>query len=183
MIVFVSLLLLSAKSVVGQTPIEPISNHPLSEECGASDVHRKMMQTNPVYMQRMQQFESQILAQSNSFTPKSLTTYRIPVVVHVIHKGEALGTGTNVSDADIQKAIRQMNERFRKSIPGLDGVDIGVEFALAVRDPGGQCTNGITRVDMSTYTNPVLKDAYMVYGVKRSTTLGISDAELKAITS
>src|SRR4051794_39554900 len=34
------------------------------------------------------------------------STYVIPVVVHVIHNGESLGTGTNISDAQIASQIQ-----------------------------------------------------------------------------
>lgn len=29
------------------------------------------------------------------------TIYRIPVVVHVVHNGEPIGTGTNISEAQV----------------------------------------------------------------------------------
>jgi hypothetical protein len=40
--------------------------------------------------------------------------YQIPVVFHVIHSGEAVGTGTNVSQAAIQSQIDVLNEDFRR---------------------------------------------------------------------
>src|SRR5690606_40649970 len=38
--------------------------------------------------------------------------YQIPVVVHVIHNGESVGTGTNISQAAIQSQIDVLNEDF-----------------------------------------------------------------------
>ena len=74
----------------------------------------------------------------------------IPVVVHIIHKGEPLGQGTNISDDQVFSAINEMNLDYRK-VPGSngdgDGVDVGVEFCLAARTPNGESTNGINRVD------------------------------------
>lgn len=177
MVVFTSLLLFTGKAAVGQTIIQPNQNSQSVEKCGAAWIHNEMMQTDPAYAQRMQEFENYVLSQSSSITPKAAATYRIPVVVHVLHKGEPVGTGTNVSDADIQKAIRNMNERYRKTKPGLGGVDMQIEFALAVRDPSGNCTNGITRVSMTG------NSTYMASGVRASSSNGITDAALKAVTS
>ncbi|MDX2190754.1 MAG: M43 family zinc metalloprotease [Bacteroidota bacterium] len=43
------------------------------------------------------------------------TTY-IPVIVHVVHNGEAVGTGTNISEAQIQSQFDALNEDFNKII-------------------------------------------------------------------
>src|SRR5687768_12248025 len=36
-------------------------------------------------------------------------SFKIPVVVHVIHNGEAVGMGTNISDAQIASQIKVLN--------------------------------------------------------------------------
>jgi len=76
----------------------------------------------------------------------------IPVVVHVIHNGDAVGDGNeNISDAQVISQITVMNNDFRKMLntPGDGaGVDVEVEFCLAQVDPNGAATNGIDRVDM-----------------------------------
>lgn len=71
----------------------------------------------------------------------------IPVVVHVFHLGEAVGTGNNISDAQIQGAITGLNNRWRNIIGS--SVDMRVSFRLARRDPSGNATNGIVRVNAS----------------------------------
>jgi hypothetical protein len=38
----------------------------------------------------------------------------IPVVFHVIHKGEPIGTGLNISDEVLQKQIDILNEDLRR---------------------------------------------------------------------
>lgn len=40
----------------------------------------------------------------------------IPVVVHVISKGEALGTGANISDAQVISQITTLNNDYRKKL-------------------------------------------------------------------
>lgn len=79
---------------------------------------------------------------------------KIPVVVHVIHNGEAIGTAPNITDAQVQSQITVLNQDFRKMLntPGYnnhpDGADIEIEFVLAKQDPNGNPTNGIDRVNM-----------------------------------
>jgi gliding motility-associated-like protein len=112
----------------------------------------------------------------NSRLLASGTVYTIPVVIHVLHKGEPVGSGVNISDEQIYAALKELNERFRK-VPGSVGdgnsVDMEYQFALAVRDPDGNCTNGINRIDMSGYQN------YMDYG---NHSLGMDDGTIKSIS-
>ena len=86
--------------------------------------------------------------------------YQIPVIVHVIHDGEAVGTGTNISQAVIQSQIDVLNEDFRR-IFGTngwnthpDGADTQIEFCLAKRRPDGSPfpggEDGINRIDRSS---------------------------------
>ena len=56
--------------------------------------------------------------------------YQIPVVVHVIHNGEAVGTGTNLSQAAIQSQIDVLNEDFRKNLVLQDTTLILLERIL-----------------------------------------------------
>ncbi|MCE3077156.1 M43 family zinc metalloprotease [Chryseobacterium gwangjuense] len=78
----------------------------------------------------------------------------IPVVVHVIHAGEAYGVAPNITDAQVQSQITVMNNDYRKAAgtPGYNtnpvGADVMIQFALAKVDPNGNPTNGIDRVNM-----------------------------------
>ncbi|MFC0428947.1 M43 family zinc metalloprotease [Chryseobacterium scophthalmum] len=78
----------------------------------------------------------------------------IPVVVHVIHSGEAYGTGANITDEQVQSQITVMNQDFRRmaGTPGynttLVGADTMIQFALAKVDANGNPTNGIDRVNL-----------------------------------
>lgn len=84
-------------------------------------------------------------------------SYIIPVVFHVIHNNGP----ENIQDAQLEDAIRVLNEDFNKLNPDWPNVrpefldyvgDVGIEFRLARRDPQGNCTNGITRtVSTRTY--------------------------------
>lgn len=153
------------------------------EKCGSAAIHNYMMQTDPNYVQKMVAFENQVAIMQNTIAQRtsSVSIYKIPVVVHVMHKGEPVGSGTNVSDVAIENAIRSLNEIYRKVAgtrgDGL-GVDVEIEFALAVRDPSGNCTNGINRVGMTGNAT------YMSSGVSTgSGNPGIADNTLKGVVS
>ncbi len=76
-------------------------------------------------------------------TPTGDTIKRIPVVVHVIHNGEPVGTGANISFEQIRSQIEVLNEDFRRQAGtnGFNdhpqGVDTEIEFFLAETDPQG----------------------------------------------
>jgi hypothetical protein len=78
---------------------------------------------------------------------------RIPVVVHVIHNGDAVGSGENIADGQVLSQITVFNQDFRKlsGTPGDGaGVDTTIEFCMAQVDPNGNPTNGIDRRQFTT---------------------------------
>lgn len=80
---------------------------------------------------------------------------RLPVVVHVIHNGEASGDGPNLAKERIQRQIEILNEDFRRKegTRGYNehpaGADAKIEFVLARQTPNGAPTDGINRIDAS----------------------------------
>lgn len=81
--------------------------------------------------------------------------YIIPIVVHVIHNGEPVGIGTNISDAQILSQIEVLNNDYKRL--NVDAANTPAEFAavagslditfvLARQDPEGVPSNGIVRV-------------------------------------
>ncbi|MCJ7932251.1 MAG: M43 family zinc metalloprotease [Chryseobacterium sp.] len=81
----------------------------------------------------------------------------IPVVVHVLHSGQPIGTGPNISDNQILSQITVLNQDFRRmsGTPGWNTSSVGgdalIQFALAKVDPKGNPTNGIDRVKYCDY--------------------------------
>jgi hypothetical protein len=86
---------------------------------------------------------------------RQAATYQIPVVVHVIHNGEAVGVGSNLSEAQILSQIEVLNNDYKRL--NLDAVNtpseflpvagsVDIEFVMAKRTPEGLATNGIVRV-------------------------------------
>ncbi len=78
----------------------------------------------------------------------------IPVVVHVIHNGDAYGVNENIADEQVQSQITVMTQDYRRmaGTPGFNsnavGADVQIEFVLAKVDPNGNPTNGINRVNL-----------------------------------
>ena len=102
----------------------------------------------------------------------------IPTVVHVIHVGEPLSIGTNISEAQILSAINALNEDFRRE-EGTNGFGLGVdteiEFCLAKRDQFGNPSNGITR------SNGAVIPGYLEDGIKSGNIgVGADETEVKA---
>ncbi|MEM7037242.1 MAG: M43 family zinc metalloprotease, partial [Bacteroidota bacterium] len=70
--------------------------------------------------------------------------HTIPVVVHVVHGADP---NDNIPDEQVHDALHYLNLAFRNQSyydPNI-GVDVEIEFCLAVQDTGGQFTSGITR--------------------------------------
>ncbi|MEO9484394.1 MAG: choice-of-anchor J domain-containing protein [Ekhidna sp.] len=83
------------------------------------------------------------------------TLYQIPVVVHVFHQGEPVGTGVNLSDDRIKAQIDSLSADFRRRNADASNTpseflpvaaDVEIEFVLAKQDPSGNPTNGIVRL-------------------------------------
>lgn len=82
----------------------------------------------------------------------------IPIVVHVVHLGEAIGVETNISDEQILSMVDNLNHRFRGDINALTSLtdvydedelslvlDSKIQFCLVSRDPDNNPTDGILR--------------------------------------
>ena len=122
---------------------------------------RPLHQDDPAALLEMQLKDAELehFTQNFQYDPNSRDgdPYIIPVVFHIIHdNGEE-----NISDEQIEDAIRVLNDDFNRSNPDWESVhsqflplvaDIGIEFRLARKDPLGNCTNGITRTQ-STLTH------------------------------
>ena len=132
--------------------------------CPSDDLLKNILQSNPLLRMRHQAIDSLIhdqldirntgLSRHGSGSNQTQTIASIPVVVHIIHNN---GT-ENISDAVVAQGIRDLNEAFSNSgaYAQANGVDIGIQFCLAIQDPNGAFTTGITR-DVSTLTNMTME--------------------------
>ena len=101
----------------------------------------------------------------------------LPIVFHVMHTGEAVGEGANITDENILATLDLVNDQFRK-VPGSTGDGIGVDtkidFCLARRAPNGEPTNGVTRHDLS-YIPDFVADGIALSGISDGGGLDISE--------
>ncbi|MES2543889.1 MAG: Calx-beta domain-containing protein [Bacteroidota bacterium] len=87
------------------------------------------------------------------------TVYNIPVVIHVIHNGDAIGTGENISDAQAASQIQVLNNDFRRLMgtPGYNtdpaGADLEVNFCLAQQTPTGVASTGVEHLNINPPNN------------------------------
>jgi hypothetical protein len=114
-------------------------------------LHNFLATTDAVYRQNRREIET--FTATLRMAPR-LTVTRIPLVVHVLHHAAS----DNISDAQVKSQVDVLNLDFRKANTDITKVpapfagvaeDALVEFALAVRDPEGNPTSGITRTNTS----------------------------------
>lgn len=127
--------------------------------CITTEYEKFLQEQNPKRMSDAQ-FEAWVAPlleaykNGNSTYSQSGGVITIPVVVHVIHNGQPVGTAPNITDPQVESQITVMNNDFRRltGTPGFNnnpiGADVMVQFALAKVDPNGNPTNGINRVNL-----------------------------------
>ena len=126
--------------------------------CGTDDI----IVRNPFLLN---QLNNRVACDAPEIDLDTAQVLTIPVVVHVLHLGEAVGEGTNISDEQVLSCIENLNHRFRGDVTALALLtdqydeyelslvnDAKIEFCLASRDPDNLPTTGIDRIDCSTLT-------------------------------
>lgn len=122
-----------------------------------------------LHTEKVLQFEKWINSNSISLS-KSEETYQIPIVIHVIHFGEPLGEGFNISSEQVESQVRILNEDFRRKegTRGFNnhpsGEDAKIEFVLARSSPDGEATDGIVRVDLNQFAKPSFGGSMVALG-------------------
>lgn len=156
--------------------------------CGFDAIHHKLLATSPAYARNVELQEIAILKtlQANTASTRrpvingADTVYEIPVVIHVMHTGSAVGTNYNPSDAQLLGMIDYLNQSFAANWPGYalagaGGTRIPLRFVLAQRTPGCAASSGIDRVNASTLVG------YSANGVQQETATGVADSALKSL--
>jgi hypothetical protein len=122
--------------------------------CGFDLLHKKILDQSPAYKARVEDLEKLILSKNssrasrNDIQTEQLNTalYTIPVVIHVIHTGSAIGSQDNPVDAQLAGTIDYLNSVYGGTMPGIEGVgDMQIQFVLATLDPNCKPTTGIDR--------------------------------------
>jgi PKD repeat protein len=107
--------------------------------------------------------------------------YQIPVVFQVIHNGESVGSGSNVSYAAALSQLDVLNEDFRRIVGtrGFNtnpvGADTEIEFCMAKRRPDGSAfpnnEDGVNRISRTSagFTAPPFSTTYINSTIKTYT--------------
>jgi Pregnancy-associated plasma protein-A/SprB repeat/Secretion system C-terminal sorting domain len=177
-----------ATQLLSQTPVIPfvtsrVEQHDAHRNCGHTEATEALIANHPELEEQFRNFKRDIPAMveayRNSLDRSSLLPpiINVPVVVHVIHTGQPVGTGMNIPDAQIIAQIDILNQDFNAlnanfpQTPAQWQSAIGnpeVNFCLAAIDPSGNPTNGITRHNM-TVTGTGINDSNIESVIKPAT--------------
>ncbi len=137
--------------VLGMLPIFSIAQR----NCHTMENLNLLLQEDEHYLERLEkleQFTQHAISSGKVNQNKAVIT--IPVVVHVVYNTSS----QNISDAQIQSQLNVLNQDFRKLNSDVNLVpstftslvaDAEINFCLANRDPAGNATSGILRVQTS----------------------------------
>ncbi len=150
----------SSKTLFGkQIKTESVNPQNGYVRCASTEYEKYLQEKNPKRMTETQ-FEAWVTPLVNRYaamrsTSKTGTTViTIPVVVHVIYNGQAIGVAPNITDNQVISQITVLNQDYSKLIgtPGYNtnpvGANTQIQFILAQQDPNGNPTNGIDRVSL-----------------------------------
>ena len=90
------------------------------KKCNTTNLVEQELLSNPDYVEgRAKSMAENSAWLAGNHTEKS--TINIPVVVHIVYKSTHanIGSGTNISNAQIEDAIRILNEDFSKTNPDI----------------------------------------------------------------
>ena len=116
-----------------------------SEFCAQQELQAAFFRQNPDLLKRHLLLEKQYQEAIQQSNRQPLPPYTLPVVVHIIHDNGA----ENIPDAMVLQGIDHLNEAFANMgyYDQGTGVNTQIQFCLAKRDPDGNATTGINRVE------------------------------------
>jgi gliding motility-associated-like protein len=135
--------------------------------CGASPLQRVLFEREPLLADRQEALEKHRLAslRSPSGPPDAAAPYLLPIVFHIVHDGGP----ENLSDAQIQTALVQLNAAFAQAgyFGQGNGASTQISFCLARRTPANTATAGITRTQSPLTEVMVEAEDYLLKNVDR----------------
>lgn len=157
------------------------------DQCGTTARHKALLANDPAYAATQARMKLAWAAHAEAAQAQRLiitgsdTVYEIPVVVHIIHTGQAVGTPFNPSDAQITAMIDYTNDAYAATWPSYPsptsgGTRVPFKFVLAKRDPFCQPSTGIVRVDGSGVAG------YSSNGISFQGSAGADDIDIKDLS-
>lgn len=141
----------------------PVQSSPtVYPSCGFDELNHQHSLENPAFEEELRQYIEEampLLSQTGGLDKSAVEPLlTIAVVVHVIHNGEPIGQGQNLSEARIKAQIDILNEDYNalnsqfyntpSQFMGVAGFP-NIQFCLANKKPDGSSTNGINRQQMT----------------------------------
>ncbi|MBL0308234.1 MAG: zinc metalloprotease [Bacteroidetes bacterium] len=127
--------------------------------CGSMDVVQEQLRDNPEMQQRYHDFIEGLKQEPTHPSSRAANeVIFIPVVFHIIHNGDAVGTGENITESQVYSQIDILNQAYNNMDAAAGTVpdvfkplvaNVNVQFCLAKFDPSGNPTTGIIRHEMS----------------------------------
>lgn len=149
------------------------------ERCGTVEYMQMLREANPS-LGTEASFETwlaeKMATRANTHRRDVVT---LPIVFHIIHNGEAIGSGQNQASSKVTSQIRILNEDFRRrdGTPGFNddpvGADAEIEFCGATLAPNDEFLDepGVNRIDRRDrgWTAPPYASGYINSVIKPST--------------
>ena len=173
-IAILSLLVLTSIVMSGQVNIK---------KCITTRLVEQELISNPDYAKGRENSITENIAWIKANHSEKITL-NIPVVIHIIHKNthSNIGIGTNISNAQIENALKILNEDYSKTNPEYPNPprntflnywgNPDMKFCLATSDPSGNPTNGIIRTS-TTVADWDADDNFESDAMKRTSNLGM----------
>ena len=130
------------------------------KKCITNRITQEALKKNPEY-QIIRQNLINYHQENKDINKKDQSIITIPVVVHIVHRNSHpnIGSGTNISNEQIEDQLRILNEDYSKTNPEFPNPprntfinfagNAEIQFCLASVDPNGNPTTGITRTSTS----------------------------------
>ncbi|MEP7197768.1 MAG: M43 family zinc metalloprotease [Saprospiraceae bacterium] len=132
--------------------------------CDFDFKHNKLYSENAIYKQSVDLLQKRIYDKTlldqnlvNNHTAQ-IKNYTLPIVIHlIVPPGTPIGSGANLTDLQVEQGLELLNDSYanRNAFNTSDGIDVGIQFCLAKRDPNGMPTNGITRDESILVNDPM----------------------------
>lgn len=124
----------------------------LAQRCYTQQYSDNYYNSNPLSLSKKNEVEQLVEEKGYLLQQQSTSPIIIPVVVHIIYNSSA----ENISNAQINSQIEALNRDYRKLNTDVENTpelfynraaDCNIEFRLAIYDPQGNPTTGITRTE------------------------------------
>jgi hypothetical protein len=126
---------------------------PPYRNCFTVESEKILSDKNPLRLSA-ESFERKLYSKMSAsrMTLDAEMVYKIPTIIHVVHHGEPVGIGSNITQEQIMSQFDVLNEDFRRLGGGFNdhpsGADINIEFVPVLVDPQGKILEepGVDRI-------------------------------------